>query len=369
MHRFAGRLAWPVLFVCTALFPLRAQNDVSASRQNAVTRAIKKVVPAVVGINVVSIKEYTYSNPFFNDEFFSQFFPRQKYYDKVKGLGSGFIISEDGYILTNEHVVEGAVEIIVTLTDGSKYPAQIVGLDRTTDVALLKINPTNKVTSLEFGDSDDLIIGEWVIALGNPFGLFDINNQPTVTVGVISATRRDFGLVEGQHVYQNMIQTDAAINGGNSGGPLVNALGEVIGINTFIYSGSGSGKTNIGIGFAIPISRVSKILPDLKTKGAVDRSFTMGFKYQAVDRMIAQYLGLDDVHGIVLSDVQPNGPADKSGLKVSDVIIKINGKNVNNEYDFQKVILGDDLRVGDIVDLEIVREKKRFKVKLKLGKA
>lgn len=359
-----------VILAIVVLLPnLAAQDDVSQSRQNALTRAIRKVVPTVVGINVVSIQEYTYSNPFFHDEFFSQFFPRQKYYDKVKGLGSGFIISDDGYILTNEHVVDGAVEIVVTLNDGSKYPAQIVGLDRTTDIALLKINPTKKITALPFGDSDDLIIGEWVIALGNPFGLFDINNQPTVTVGVISATQRDFGMVEGQHVYQNMIQTDAAINGGNSGGPLVNSLGEVIGINTFIYSGSGTGKTNIGIGFAIPISRVAKILPDLKSKGAVDRSFTMGFKYQSVDRMIAQYLGIGEVVGIVVSEIDAKGPAEQAGLKVSDVIIKINGKDVNNEYDFKKVILGDDLRVGDVVDMEIIRDKKKFKVKVKLGKA
>ncbi len=364
------RLKFSILFM-TILFSrmISAQDDVSSSRQNSLTRAVKKVVSAIVGINVVAIKEYTYTNSFVNDDFFNQFFPKQKYFDKVKALGSGFIISEDGYILTNDHVVDNAVEIIVTLTDGSKYPAQIVGLDRTTDIALLKIKPDKKLTALKFGDSDDLIIGEWAIALGNPFGLFDINNQPTVTIGVISATKRDFGLVEGQHVYQNMIQTDAAINGGNSGGPLVNALGEVIGINTFIYSGSGEMKTNIGIGFAIPINRVNKILPDLKAKGSVDRLFTMGFKYQSVDKMIAQYLGLTDAHGIVISEVQKDGPAEKSNLKISDVILKINGKVVNSEYDFKKVILGDDLRVGDVVDLEIVRDKKVFKVKLILGKA
>ncbi len=348
---------------------VRAQDDVTGSRQNALTRAVKKVVPTIVGINVVSIQEYTYSNPFFNDEFFSQFFPKQRYYDKVKGLGSGFIISDDGYILTNEHVVNGAIEIIVTLTDGSKYPAKIVGMDRTVDVALLKIIPDRKLKYLSFADSDDLIIGEWAIALGNPFGLFDINNQPTVTVGVISATKRDFGLIDGSHSYQNMIQTDAAINGGNSGGPLVNSQGEVIGINTFIYSGSGSAKTNIGIGFAIPINRIAKILPELKTKGSVDRSFTMGFKYQAVDRMIAQYLGMSEVQGIVVSEVEKTGPAEKAGLRVSDVILRINGQNVNGEYDFRKVILGDDLRTGDSVSLEVLREKKKFNLKLVLAKA
>ena len=358
-----------ILILVIAVTSVPAQDDVTSSRQNALTRSIKRVIPTIVGINVVSIQEYTYSNPFINDEFFSQFFPKQKYYDKVKGLGSGFIISDDGYILTNEHVVNGAIEIIVTLTDGSKYPAKIIGMDRTVDIALLKITPDRKLKYLTFADSDDLIIGEWAIALGNPFGLFDINNQPTVTVGVISATKRDFGLVDGSHSYQNMIQTDAAINGGNSGGPLVNSAGEVVGVNTFIYSGSNSGKTNIGIGFAIPINRIAKILPELKKKGSVDRSFTMGFKYQAVDRMIAQYLALDEVKGIVVSEVEKAGPAETAGLRVSDVITKINGQNVNNEYDFRKIILGDDLRIGDPVSLEVIREKKKFTLKLILAKA
>lgn len=356
-----------LLLICSHSI-LYGQRDIASSRNNALTRAIKQVVPSVVGINVVSMKEYSYSNPFMNDDFFSQFFPKHRYYDKVKGLGSGFVISDDGYILTNEHVVQNAIEIVVTLNDGSKYPAQIIGLDRITDLALLKIKPEKKISPLKFGNSDDVIIGEWVIALGNPFGLFDINNQPTVTVGVISATKRDFGLVDGEHVYQNMLQTDAAINGGNSGGPLVNSEGEVIGINTFIYSGGGASKTNIGIGFAIPINRVARILDDLKSRGAVDRSFTMGFRYQAVDRMIAQYMGLTTIAGVVITDIDKEGPADKAGLLISDVILKINGVSVNNEYDIQKIILGDDLRVGDTITLDLIREKKSQKIKLKLGK-
>ncbi len=357
-----------LFFLLTIVGAIAAQDDADQSRQNAITKAIRKAAPAVVGINVVSIKEYTYSNPFFNDQFFSQFFPRQRYYDKVKGLGSGFIISDDGFVLTNEHVVQGAVEIIVTMTDGVKYPAQIVGMDRSSDIALLKIKAEKRLPYLQFGDSDDLIIGEWSIALGNPFGLFDISNKPIVTVGVISAVNQDFGFVEGNHVYQGMIQTDAAINGGNSGGPLVNALGEVIGINTFIYSGSSSSKTNIGIGFAIPINRVGRILTDLKEKGAVDRTFTMGFKYQQIDRMIAQYLKMSEPRGIVVSEVTRGGPADQAGLKVGDVVLEINSRKVNNEYDFQKIVLGDDLRVGDIVDMEINRDGKAFKVKLKLSR-
>lgn len=348
----------------TALY---AQKDIASSRQNAITRAIKQVVPSVVGINVVSVQEYSYSNPFLNDDFFSQFFPRYRYYDKVKGLGSGFIISEDGYILTNEHVVKNAIEIIVTLTDGSKYPAQIMGLDRMTDIALLKIKPDKKIKPLKFGNSDDVIIGEWVIALGNPFGLFDINNQPTVTVGVISATNRDFGMVDGEHIYQNMLQTDAAINGGNSGGPLVNSEGEVIGINTFIYSG-GSGKTNIGIGFAIPINRVNRILEDLKTRGSVDRAFSLGFRFQAVDRMVAQYLGLSQVAGLVVTEIEKNSPADQAGLRVSDVILTLNGMPVNNDYDVKKITLGHDFRVGDTLTLEIIRDGKISKIKYKLGR-
>ncbi len=356
-----------IIFILLPPF-LFGQRDISSSRNNALTRAIRQVVPSVVGINVVSMKEFSYSNPFMNDDFFSQFFPQHRYYDKVKGLGSGFIISDDGYILTNEHVVKNAIEIIVSLNDGTKYPAQIIGLDRTTDLALLKVKPEKKFTPLKFGNSDDAIIGEWVIALGNPFGLFDINNQPTVTVGVISATNRDFGLVDGEHVYQNMLQTDAAINGGNSGGPLVNSEGEVIGINTFIYSGGGASKTNIGIGFAIPINRVKRILNDLKTRGAVDRSFTMGFRYQAVDRMIAQYMGLTMIAGVVVTDIDKEGPAEKAGMLVSDVILKINDFTVNNEYDIQKVILGEDLRVDDTINLEIIRDKKMTRLKLKLGK-
>ncbi len=358
------------LFITLLVVPgVHAQDDLTGSRQNALTKAIRKVSPAVVGINVVSIKEYTYRNPFFNDEFFSQFFPKQRYYDKVKGLGSGFLISEDGYILTNEHVVLNAVEVVVTLTDGSKYPAQIVGMDRSSDIALLKIKPDRRLPFLRFGDSDDLIIGEWSIALGNPFGLFDISNKPIVTVGVISAINQDFGVVEGNHVYQGMIQTDAAINGGNSGGPLVNALGEVIGINTFIYSGNTNSKTNIGIGFAIPINRVARILDDLKEKGAVDRNFTMGFKYQPVDRMLAQYLKMTDPKGIVISEIARGGPADQGGLKVGDVITKINGRTVAGEYDFQKIVLGDDLRVGDVVSLDIIRDGKEFTVRLKLSRS
>ncbi|HMW32291.1 MAG TPA: trypsin-like peptidase domain-containing protein [bacterium] len=352
-------------FVC---FSLVAQDDITSSRQNAITRSVKKALPAVVGINVVQIQEFTYGNPFFNDDFFSQFFPKQKYYDKVKGLGSGFIISSDGYIVTNHHVINGAVEIVVTLTDGTKYPAKIVGGDKTTDIALLKIEPERKLKYLEFGDSEKLLIGEWVIAMGNPFGLFDINSQPTVTVGVISATNRDFGLVDNDHVYQNMIQTDAAINGGNSGGPLLNSNGEVIGMNTFIYSGSSTSKTSIGIGFAIPIHRIDKIISELKSNGKVDRYFTMGFRYQQVDQMIAKYLGLKELRGIVVSEIIKNGPAENAGLLVGDLIVKINDKPINSEYDFRKITLGDDLRAGDVVDVEVLREKKRLTFQLKLGK-
>ena len=199
----------------------RSTEAVTASRQNAITRAVAEVSPAVVGINVVQILRVVQRSLFDDDPFWRMYFPPREYTERVKGLGSGFLISPEGHILTNEHVVHGASEIVVTTTNGKQYNAEVVGSDFLTDIALLKIQG-NSFPWIPLGDSDDLLIGEWVIALGNPFGLFDVNSKPTVTVGVVSAVGMDFQgqlQIEGRS-YEDMIQTDAAINGGNSGGPL-----------------------------------------------------------------------------------------------------------------------------------------------------
>mgnify|MGYP002525440798 FL=1 len=245
-----------IFIVLLACVGIRGQSNVDKSRKNAITAAIEIASHAVASINVTQVRRYSV-NPFQRDPWFEYFFPPQIRQREVKGSGSGVVISPDGYVLTNNHVVENATTIIVKLPGGDEFSAEVVGVDMITDLALLKLDGSD-FPFVNMGNSDDLIIGEWAIALGNPFGLFDVNQQPTATVGIISGKDLDFGLQSGK-VFQDMIQTDAAINPGNSGGPLVNANGELIGINTFIFTGSNVGQGSIGIGFAIPINRARRI--------------------------------------------------------------------------------------------------------------
>lgn len=348
--------------VNTASFDKTEKNEqVSQDRQTAVTRAIGKVSPAIVGINVEEVREVR--DPFMNDPFFRQFFgdvgPQRQ---TVRGLGSGYIISEDGYILTNDHVAGNATKISVTLTTGETVEAKLIGSDAVTDVALLKINKSG-LPYVTLGNSDNNIIGEWVIALGNPFGLFEINDKPTVTVGVISALNMKVQ-AEGNRSYKDMIQTDASINSGNSGGPLINVDGEVIGMNTIIYTGSQFSQGSIGVGFAISINRVKKILEELKSGGKIERNFNVGFRIQGIDDQIAKYLGLKNKDGVVVTQVQKNGIADNAGLKPEDVIISVNGMKVRSEQDL--VLEVNDMRVGEILKLKIVRggDEKNIDIKL-----
>jgi len=339
-------------------------NDaISTSRRNAITRAVEKVSPAVVGINVIQLREVR-SNRYFNDPLLDYLFGGYRFRQKVQSLGSGFIISEDGYILTNEHVVQNAVEIVATLTGGKKYQAKIVGSDVTSDIALLKIEDTN-LPFVKLGDSNDTIIGEWAIAFGNPFGLFDIGAEPSVSVGVISATNRDFERQD-EHVYQDMIQTDAAINSGNSGGPLVNSNGEVIGINTFIYSGSNVVGTSIGLGFALPINRVKRILRDLKENGSVNRQFRTGLKIDNISQLHARFLGLASTSGVIVADVEKNSPAERANLEVGDVLIRVNGYQINTVEDIFEVIDRTDVKGGDVLTLTVLRRNRQFETYLKL---
>jgi len=309
----------------------KLNDEISKSRKNILTETVKNVSPAVVGINITQIQQYQDPfSSFFDDPFFRQFFGnRGSYSQKVKGLGSGFIISEDGYILTNDHVAGNATEITVTMTNGKHYKARIIGSDPVTDICLLKIDEKN-LPFISFGNSNDVIIGEWVIALGNPFGLFELNDKPTVTVGVISATGMNLEPINNRY-YLNMLQTDAAINGGNSGGPLVNSLGEVIGMNTLIFTGGSGAQGNIGLGFAIPINKVKKIIDELKGSGKINRDFDIGLRIQSLDETIANYYKLENTRGVIITQVLPKSVASRSGLNVGDVILQVDEYKINNE--------------------------------------
>jgi len=339
------------------------QWQITASRENAITKAVAKASPAVVGINVIQVREYQRGGFFMDDPFWDFFYPR-RYRERVQSLGSGFIISPDGYIVTNEHVVHNAVEIVVTLWGGKQYKAQLVGSDFVTDIALLKIDGKDLPTVV-LGNSDDVIRGEWVIALGNPFGLFNINSEPSVNVGVVSNVNMDFGEQNGR-VYQDMIQTDAQINGGNSGGPLLNSLGEVIGMNTWIISGSRDMSGNIGIGFAIPVNTIKRIVRDLRDKGRVDREFWTGLEVDELSSMVAFALGLGSRRGVVITDVADNSPAARAGLRPGDVILEVNGKAVATPDQIMSLISEQDLRPGDKLRLKVFRQGKVFEAEVRL---
>ncbi|HRI85596.1 MAG TPA: trypsin-like peptidase domain-containing protein [Ignavibacteria bacterium] len=353
--------------VSTAQNSLQENNSgISQSRETAITRAVQKVSPAIVGINVEEVREV--QDPFSmfdNDPFFRQFFGnRQPQKRVVRGLGSGFIISPDGYILTNDHVAGNATKISVTMTNGETIDAKLIGSDKNSDVALLKIDKSNLPYTV-LGNSDNVIIGEWVIALGNPFGLFDINDKPTVTVGVVSATDMKISASDVNRVYKDMIQTDASINSGNSGGPLLNADGEVIGMNTIIYTGGQFSAGSIGVGFAISINRVKKLMEEIKANGKIDRNFNVGFRIQTIDDRIAKYLNLESAAGVVVTDVQKGGLADNAGLLSEDVIVEANGEKIKNDQDILFVV--NDLKKGDNLKMKIIRKGSEKEIEFRLN--
>jgi serine protease Do len=332
---------------------------ISGSRRTAITRAVSAASRAVVGINVVELRQFRQWSPWGDDPFFRHFFGDQTYTERVQGLGSGFLVSPDGYILTNDHVAGNAKEITVTMTDGKQYQAKLVGSDLVTDIALLKVDGGN-FPYLRLGSSDDVIIGEWVIALGNPFGLFQVNDKPTVTVGVVSATGMNLRAQEGR-VYRGMIQTDAAINSGNSGGPLINSLGDVIGVNSVIYTPN---QGNIGVGFAIPINRVKRIMAELRRNGKVERVFWTGLEIQPVDRRIARYFGLSSVEGVIVTEVKRGSPADRAGFKVEDVILEVNGEKIYDESSLVAIV--DDAAEGESIRVKVFRNRKSIDLRLRL---
>ncbi len=270
-----------------------------------------------------------------------------------RSSGSGFIIRKDGLIITNNHVVEGASEIMVSLPDEREYQATVLGRDPKTDLAVLKVESERDLPVANLGDSEDVRIGDWVMAIGNPFGLSN-----TVTAGIVSATGRTIGAGP----YDDFIQTDASINPGNSGGPLFNEKGEVVGINTAIF---GNGGGNIGIGFAIPINLAKQLVPDLETKGHVTRGW-LGVTIQKMTTELAESLGLDEPNGALVADVTPDSPADRGGLERGDVIVSYDGHTVKENADLPLLVA--NTQVGTQVPIDVVRDGKTRTLAVEIAK-
>lgn len=351
----------------------KANDDITSQRSSVLTRTVAKCSPAIVGINVTEVMqvERQYSN--YNDPIFEYFFGRRNSQTEeyqVENLGSGFIISPDGYILTNHHVAGNASKIVITMTDGKKYNAKIIGADMVTDVCLLKIDAEN-LPYVKLGNSDDILVGEWVLAFGNPFGLFERNTKPTVTVGIVSNNCVSFIQPDKPYnrIYKNMIQTDAAISSGNSGGPLVNALGEVIGMNTIIWSTaqSSEGAGSIGIGFAIPINRVKRVIDKLMNGGKIDRTFELGMEVRDLDRNLARYIGTNLTEAVVVYSFNNFSPAEQAGFLLGDIITEIDGTKINKTEDYYLIM--DDAANGDILNFKVLRDGREVNVKLELKKA
>jgi len=309
---------------------------------------------------------FFFTDPFENffDDFFGQPAPRRprgktpqnKYYNqrKIEGAGSGVIIDKDGYILTNYHVVKDAEKITVKLADEREYSGKIIGKDAKTDLAVVKIKPSGKLAVAKLGDSDKIRVGDWAVAIGSPFGL-----EQSLNVGVISAKRQNIAI--GDNVYRDFIQTDAPINRGNSGGPLLNIHGEVIGINTAIFSQSGG---SVGVGFAIPINRAKAILEPLKTKGKVERGF-LGVKIEKVDDVFAKQYGLKEKTGVVVTDVVSGLSADKSGIKRGDIILEFGGQKIESVEKLQDIVA--DAAPNKKIDVAVWRDNSKKVISVVLG--
>ena len=324
-----------------------AQTDPSVTRHNAIVLSTNKVSPCVVGIVVTQIQvvhRAPVSDDFYDFFFGPQYSPRIR---EVESMGSGFVIRKDGLVVTNYHVIQGAQKLYVNFPDGRQLEGTIAGFDEQTDIALVKVVGEN-LPYVPIGNSDDLMIGEWAIAIGNPFGYFISDAHPTVTVGVISAVNRNFAASQ-QVQYQGMIQTDAAINPGNSGGPLINALGEVIGINTFIFTGGDNNRGSIGIGFAIPINRVRNVVRELTTYGQ-RRPVWTGI---LVDNASLN-LGNKRVKGVIVTDLEQNSPASSSKLKRGDVIVRMGHRRVQSVDDLHGFFA--DYFVGDSLAIEYLQD-------------
>ncbi|HEX5420385.1 MAG TPA: DegQ family serine endoprotease [Gammaproteobacteria bacterium] len=329
------------------------------SRELTLAPLVKKVTPAVVNISVESTAR-AQPNPLFNDPFFRRFFdaPQQQGPRTVprQSVGSGVIVdAKEGYVLTNHHVIEDADHIVVTLQDKRQFVAKLVGSDKDTDIALLKIDASG-LAQVPIGDSDQLEVGDYVVAIGNPFAL-----GQTVTAGIVSALGRTGLNIEG---YEDFIQTDASINPGNSGGALIDMNGQLVGINTAILSPGGRG--NVGIGFAVPSNMARLVMDQLIKYGQVNRG-QLGVHIQSVTPALAQALNLSVQQGAVVTQVEPGSAAEKGGLQAHDIIVAVNGHDVQSGQELRNMI--GLMRVGSSVRLDYLRDGERRTVELKIGKA
>ncbi|HWR88858.1 MAG TPA: DegQ family serine endoprotease [Dissulfurispiraceae bacterium] len=329
-------------------------GEVLSKFGNAMATVAERVKPSIVNISTTRIVK-TPRNPLFDDPFFRRFFgdgfqtPQKR---KVTSLGSGVIATSDGFILTNNHVIDGAEDILVKLTDNREFKGKVVGTDARTDIAIIKIEQNNLPT-IPWGDSDKLRVGEIVLAIGNPYGL-----SQTITMGIISALGRSgIGITD----FEDFIQTDAAINPGNSGGALVNIRGELIGINTAIFSTSGGYQ---GIGFAIPSGMVHGIMDSITTQGKVVRGW-LGVQIQPLTPELAKQFNLKDEQGVLLVDVVDEGPADKGGLRRGDVIVQYEGKKVESPFGLRNMVAAT--KPGKAVEVTVLRDGKAETVRVTIG--
>ncbi|MGM0418782.1 MAG: Do family serine endopeptidase [Thermodesulfobacteriota bacterium] len=355
--RSAGKVyvaVYSVLIVLFIISPLYSYKDTKFIPQNF-SELAKHAEDAVVNIRTVkkgeaSRQPFSQGNDLF-DEFFKKFYedlPQKRF--EQKSLGSGFLIDSEGFIVTNNHVVEDAEEIKVKMKNGDEFEAEKIGTDPNTDLALIKISADKEFPYLEFGDSQKIAVGEWVVAIGSPFGL-----EQTVTAGIVSAK----GRVIDAGPYDDFIQTDASINPGNSGGPLLNLEGEVIGVNTAILAQAQ------GIGFAIPSEMAENIIAQLQNNGEVVRGW-LGVQIQAVDEGLAEYSGLDEAKGVYITEAFEGDPAEKSGIKSGDIIVEISGEKVDSPRELTGIVAG--LKVGSKVEIKVVRNGKKKTFDVKIGK-
>ena len=355
---FGAALAASLMMAGLAAGPAAAQGpesvaDVAAPLLDAVVNI--STTQTIAGGKGVPVPQLPDGSPFqdFFDEFFNQKGQTDNHPRKVQSLGSGFIIDAAGIIVTNNHVIEGADEVTVNFNDGSKIAAKVLGHDDKTDLALLEVHAPKPLTFVKFGDSDKLRVGDWVMAIGNPFGL-----GGTVTVGIVSARNRDIN----SGPYDNFIQTDAAINRGNSGGPLFNMNGEVIGINTAIISPSGG---SIGIGFSIPSETAVNIIDQLRQFGEARRGW-LGVRIQEVTSDIAEGLGMTETKGALVAGLTDKGPAAEAGIQPGDVILEFDGKPVNAMHELPRLVA--DEPIGKEVQVKVLRKGQEQSIAVKLGR-